>query len=94
MLPTKFDKRLKKINSTKNNANLIDKRDEKYRIASKGFKLQTLKAIELFIDCINKHGKYIKMCVAIEKLGDVFLKTDDELEISEIKNYSSSLLKK
>lgn len=53
---------------------------------NKGFKLQTLKAIELFFDELDKHGKSIGVSVAIEKLGDVFLKTRNELEISEIKN--------
>ncbi|MEQ8238039.1 MAG: hypothetical protein RIA69_02445, partial [Cyclobacteriaceae bacterium] len=55
--------------------------------SGKGFKLQTLRAIEIFLDAIIEHGKEAKVFIATEMIGDVYHKINDEHGIEEVKNY-------
>ena len=57
--------------------------------AGKGFKLQTLRAIELFLDAFDKYGKEAKIYVATEKTGDISLKVNGATHIGENKNYQN-----
>ncbi len=57
--------------------------------AGKGFKLQTLRAIEIFLDAIIEHGKEAKVFIATEMIGDVYHKINDEHGIEEVKNYKA-----
>lgn len=59
--------------------------------ANKGYKLQTLKAIESFFDSVHKHGKDAKIYIALEKMGDIYSQNNDTTEIAEVKNLSSPL---
>ena len=57
--------------------------------AGKGFKLQTLRAIELFLDAFDKYKKDAKIYVATEKIGDISLKVNGTTHIGESKNYQN-----
>ena len=56
--------------------------------SGKGFKLQTLRAIEVFFDAIIKNGINTKIFIATEKIGDIYIKTNDKIGVEEVKNYS------
>lgn len=57
--------------------------------SGKGFKLQTLRAIDVFLDAILKNGRESRIFIATEKIGDVFCQVNNDDKIEEVKNYSA-----
>lgn len=56
----------------------------------KGFTLQTLRAMELFLDAIDESGKDAKIFVSTENKGDINLNVNGQEHIGESKNYKTS----
>ncbi len=54
----------------------------------KGFKLQTLRAIDIFLDAILENGIKSRIYIATEKIGDVYCQINNRDGIEEVKNYS------
>jgi len=57
--------------------------------SGKGFKLQTLRAIDTFFEAIIQNGRKSKIFIATEKIGDVYCQVDNKINVEEVKNYSS-----
>jgi hypothetical protein len=57
--------------------------------SGKGFKLQTLRAIDIFLDAILKNGRESRIYIATEKIGDIYCQINNENGIEEVKNYST-----
>ena len=59
--------------------------------SGKGFKNQTLRAIDLFLNAVEMHGKDATIFVATENIGDIRLHVDEKEHIGENKNTKAQL---
>jgi len=58
--------------------------------AGKGYKLQTLRAIELFLNAVDKFDNAARIIVSTENKGDILININNTEHIGESKNYQAS----